>query len=523
MRLSTNQVFNSHVSSYNKGYAELAKTHQQLTTGVRIQTPADDPVGSARLVQLEQQANLLGQYKANMTDATNSLTQEESILKSMINVAQRARDLAGHAGNGAYNDHNRQAIAAELKQIENELFGLMNSKNASGEYWFSGSQSGIQPYIRNADGSYSYQGDHSQQFLQVATGTQISISDNGFDAFESAKNVSRTSTNYTGAPGDQRLHLSQGTVANQRDFDNDFRAGAPYTLEMIANADGSLGYTVSSGTPASVVDSGSYDPTLENPKINFRGVEFNLDPMLKDGESASDYATLLAGQTFEIGMAPDRFAAVGGSGAAHITGGKVGSTPAEAAAYASSFPEGGLALEFDGANFTSVPAFTDPIIYTHDAVTNTGTISVPGVGVTFNIAGSPASGDQFKISAESQETQSILNTIAQLREALEQPADGIEGGNLRIREAIATALGNIDSGMKQIESTQAHIGARLNSIDTLKLENESLEVYNAETQSLIRDTDIAEATSRLVLQQTKLEAAQAAFMRVSQLSLFERM
>src|SRR5690606_144878 len=220
MRLSTNQVFTSHVSSYNKGYAELAKTHQQLTTGVRIQTPADDPVGSARLLQLEQQSNLLGQYKANITDATNSLTQEESILKSMINVAERARELAGHAGNGSYGDQQRQAIAAELKQIENELFGLMNSKHASGEYWFSGSQSGIQPYIRNADGTYSYQGDHSQQFLQVATGTQISISDSGFDAFESARNVSRTQTSVETVPANgQRLHLSQGTVSSQRDFD----------------------------------------------------------------------------------------------------------------------------------------------------------------------------------------------------------------------------------------------------------------------------------------------------------------
>lgn len=75
-------------------------------------------------------------------------------------------------------------------------------------------------------------------------------------------------------------------------------------------------------------------------------------------------------------------------------------------------------------------------------------------GVEFSFSGAPVAGDQFSISADSQENQNILNTIAQLRQALEQPADGIEGGNLRIREAIATALGNIDSGMMQIESTQ---------------------------------------------------------------------
>ena len=150
-----------------------------------------------------------------------------------------------------------------------------------------------------------------------------------------------------------------------------------------------------------------------------------------------------------------------------------------------------------------------------------GATTVAGVELTF--AGTLGNGDQFKITADSRENQSILNTVAQLRQALEQPADAVEDGNLRIREAIANALGNIDSGMVQIEGTRAHIGARLNSIDTLTRENDSLEVYNAHTQSLIRDTDVPEATSRLVLQQAKLEAAQAAFLRVSQLSLFDRM
>lgn len=524
MRLSTNQVFTSHVSSYNKGYAELAKTHQQLTTMVRIQTPADDPVGAARLLQLEQQANLLGQYKANMVDATNSLTQEESILQSMIKVAQRARDLAGHAGNGAYNDHDRKAIAAELKQIENELFGLMNSKNASGEYWFSGSQSGIQPYIRNADGTYSYQGDHSQQFLQVATGTQISISDNGFDAFESAKNVSRTETKYIVTPpatGDeQRLYLSHGTISTQHHFDDLFRDGAPYRLQISGDATtGAITYTVldkdNNPVPTAEGGAGVYDPTLENPKISFRGVEFTLDTRLKDGESETDYATLLDGHEFSIEMAPDRFVAAGSIGGAYISNTVVN----DADKYAQAFPAGGLTLEYDGTNF--VAKGPNSTTFTVDDSVP-GELTITDVGVTFTLLGTPGVGS-LHITTDSQETQNILNTIAQLRRAMEEPADGVEGGNLRIREAIATALGNIDSGMMQIESTQAHIGARLNSIDTLKLENESLEVYNAETQSLIRDTDIPEATSRLILQQAKLEAAQAAFMRVSQLSLFDRM
>src|SRR5690606_27296687 len=210
-----------------------------------------------------------------------------------------------------------------------------------------------------------------------------------------------------------------------------------------------------------------------------------------------------------------RFVAAGSIGAAYISD----SVVSDADKYAQAFPAGGLTLEYDGTTF--VAQGPNSTTFTVDDSVP-GELTITEVGVTFTLSGTPGAGS-LHITAGSQETQNILNTIVQLRRALEEPADGVEGGNLRIREAIATALGNIDSGMMQIESTQAHIGARLNSIDTLKLENESLEVYNAETQSLIRDTDIPEATSRLILQQAKLEAAQAAFMRVSQLSLFDRM
>ena len=69
----------------------------------------------------------------------------------------------------------------------------------------------------------------------------------------------------------------------------------------------------------------------------------------------------------------------------------------------------------------------------------------------------------------------------------------------------------------------ASIGARLNTIDILTTENESLSITNASTQSSIRDTDMAEATAKLLLQQTMLEAAQLAFVRISQLTLFNQL
>ena len=72
MRLSTSLIYSSSISSYQKGYANIVKTQQQISSGERIQTPADDPVGAARSLQLEQQQALLTQYRGNLTTATNS-------------------------------------------------------------------------------------------------------------------------------------------------------------------------------------------------------------------------------------------------------------------------------------------------------------------------------------------------------------------------------------------------------------------------------------------------------------------
>lgn len=605
MRLSTNQMFNSSVAGYQKGYADLAKTQAQINTGNRIQTPADDPVGSARLLQLEQQSALLGQYKSNMIDATNSLTQEEGVLQGMIKISQRARELAGLAGNGGYSDHDRAAIASELEQIEAQLFSLMNSKDASGGYWFSGSQSGIQPYVRNADGSYRYQGDESPRNLQVATGMQISVADSGYAAFESAKNVNRTATASAAAStfdGKQHLYLSQGAVSNQRDFDAEFREGdLPYELSIAADpSSGSgVGYVITD-QGGNTLAFGPYDPQMENPKISFRGVEFTLDPVrlepvytlnvpapvpgagdldiagtavaldgtedldamvakinaqtdkhgvraqndggnlvlksaspftVDEGDTGTgiqgaardgDATEMLIGHRFSIDMAPDNFSVAAATGnSAQIS--QV--TIADAPQYAVGFPSAGVTLKYtdaDGYQVFAQPSQPgDAPIHTQPALDADDSITVAGVKIILMAAA--VDGDQFKITVDSPETQNILTTIARLRQALEQPADGIENGGLRIREAVASALGNIDSGMVQIESTQAYIGARLNSIDTLKAENESLTLMNTATQASIRETDQFEAASRLMLQQTKLEAAMAAFVRVSQLSLFDRL
>ena len=66
MRISTAQYFETSAATYQNNFSSIVKTHEQITSGVRIQSAGDDPVGAAQLLLLQQQKAMLGQYSGNM-------------------------------------------------------------------------------------------------------------------------------------------------------------------------------------------------------------------------------------------------------------------------------------------------------------------------------------------------------------------------------------------------------------------------------------------------------------------------
>lgn len=226
MRISTVQAFNNGISGLQNNYGSVTRTQEEISTGKKILTPADDPVASVKLLQISQEEALNGQYNTGMTAAKNSLNTEESMLTSVETVLTRIREIAVQAGNGALDPTDRASLAKEVGQREDELMNLMNSKDASGKYLFSGSMGDTQPYVRNADGTYSYNGDEGQRSVQIASSTFVPISDSGKDAFENNFNANRVAT--TPVPGNTGTgRISLGLVDDKKAYDSTFPASNP--------------------------------------------------------------------------------------------------------------------------------------------------------------------------------------------------------------------------------------------------------------------------------------------------------
>ncbi|WP_426204903.1 flagellar hook-associated protein 3 [Pseudomonas sp. TWP3-1] len=520
MRISTAQYYGTQAADYQRNFNNALATAAEASSLQRINTAADDPVGAGRLLRLGQQSALLEQYKGNINSTKNTLTVQESTLDSITDALQRAKEIGLAANNGNKTDADRKAYAAELSQIQQQVLGLMNAKDADGNYLFSGSKTDTAPYSQNVDGTYTYNGDQTSINLGIGDGLNVATNTTGWDAFQQTINTSRTQTQMTApAVDDGRVVLTNGTVGTAATYNSKFTGGEPYTVSFLSSTQlkitDALGNDVTSEATQNGVVSNANGA---NQTVSFRGVDLKLNINLKTGDTNPD--AVIAGHSFQLSVTPDSFTTArspGNPSTAVITGSSVSNQ----AAYTSTFP-GGAVLKFTSA--TDFDLYAAPVTADSKPVSS-GTMvggNATAAGVTFAIGGTPANGDQFSIQPNDHQTQNVLDTLGQMMAALNTPLDGDAVAKQKFQGAMESALGNLDSAGNQIGAAITSIGARGQSLDDQSTTNQSLTLANATTQGSIRDSDPAEVMTRLTLQQTMLQAAQLAFSKISQLGLFNK-
>ena len=127
MRISTSTIYQQGAARISDVQSNLVKTQQQLSTGRRMLTPADDPVAAARALDVTQSQSVNAQYATNRQAAVSSLTAVDSTLASVTSVLQDAKTLTINAGNGSLSNSDRSSLATQLSSDLDQLLGLANS------------------------------------------------------------------------------------------------------------------------------------------------------------------------------------------------------------------------------------------------------------------------------------------------------------------------------------------------------------------------------------------------------------
>ena len=266
MRISTSTIYDSGVLSMQQQTERLLRIQQQISSGRRILAPADDPVAAARVLEVSQSQSINTQYATNSGAASDSLGLEESALGSVTGLLQNVRDIAVNAGNPILSPSDRASLANALRGNYQELLGLANSTDGTGQYLFSGYQGGIRPFSESAPGKVDYNGDQGQRLIQVSPARQIAVNDAGADVFQRIPNGNGSFVAAAGANAGAGV-IDAGTVLDASKW-NDPANSKNLSVTFAVNA---------GGTTYNIIDNGAGGPTvLAGPRPYTSGTTINL-------------------------------------------------------------------------------------------------------------------------------------------------------------------------------------------------------------------------------------------------------
>ncbi|MBI3525164.1 MAG: flagellar hook-associated protein FlgL [Betaproteobacteria bacterium] len=208
MRISTGMIFDSGVKAMQNRTSSLLHNQQQIASGRRILTPADDPVAAARALEVDHAKGMNDQYGLSLGNAKDALGMVDSKLSSAGDLLVRIRELAVQAGDAGLSVSDRHAISSELRSRYDELIALGNSTDGTGQYLFSGYQGSTMPFSGSVANGVAYRGDDGQRALRVSSSREMPVSDSGNDIFMNIKNG-----NGVFATGAQSLHSANPAKA----------------------------------------------------------------------------------------------------------------------------------------------------------------------------------------------------------------------------------------------------------------------------------------------------------------------
>ncbi|HXF47721.1 MAG TPA: flagellar hook-associated protein FlgL [Burkholderiaceae bacterium] len=274
-RISTFELFRSGELALLARQREVAEAQARVSSGKRINSPADDPIAAADATATRTALAQFEQFKENQDHARYLLNLGESTLASFISALQDVREKLVAAGNGGYSNAERQMIAGELRGIFDRMVGLANASDGTGGYLFAGSRGTAAPFSQSGLAT-AFNGDDTLLKLEVSKDRFQQVKFAGDALFLKIRPGNGSFTTAAAAGNTGTGVIDPGSVT-----DPTLVTGSAYTI-VFAVAGGATTYQVVRASDSAIVASGSYS----NPAaIDFDGLQVGIRGTPANGDS----------------------------------------------------------------------------------------------------------------------------------------------------------------------------------------------------------------------------------------------
>ena len=273
MRIGTATLAQQGITTMLDQQSRIARIQQQISSGHKDATAADNPADFAAAIGFDQAIAQLDRFGKNGDVVTNRLGLEDNALSQVSDTLQRIRELAVQANNGTQDNVSRQSTIAELKSRLQQLVDVANSDDGQGRFLFAGTNDGAPPFSFGGN-VVNYAGNANTRRIDVGPGTSVADGDDGQSVFLNVTTGNGTFAARAASTNTGTLLLKSAAVTDSTQWD----AGT-YAIKFTSPTT----YEVRDGLNA-LVTSGTY---TAGQAITFKGVSVTVDGNAMTGDSFS--------------------------------------------------------------------------------------------------------------------------------------------------------------------------------------------------------------------------------------------
>ena len=177
LRISSGYSYQQFLGGIRSNQFDLTKSQAQISTGLRLLRPSDDPGATARVISLRARIAHNDTYSASVSSGRTLVDYGASVLQDSSELLTEIRTLVIQSMNGTLSEDDRKSLGAEISFLRDQMVELANSK-IQGQYVFGGTATGSPPYSETTIGGskyVTYDGNGDQQKMPVGEGVDIAV------------------------------------------------------------------------------------------------------------------------------------------------------------------------------------------------------------------------------------------------------------------------------------------------------------------------------------------------------------
>ena len=189
LRVTQRMLIDRVLGNLNSQSLRILELQEQLATGRVVNRPSDNPLAARRAVNAREEIARIEQYLTNISTIRPTLLESETAIRTVVDIFQRATELAIQGSSDTNGQLQRDQIATEINQLLESTLGQANNITA-GRYIFGGTRTLTKPFETTRDSddeviAVTYQGNDDHFEIDISDNTRVRVNETGHDVFAS--------------------------------------------------------------------------------------------------------------------------------------------------------------------------------------------------------------------------------------------------------------------------------------------------------------------------------------------------